>query len=95
MFRDPGKGKTETLKPDNYEFPFDIVLEATLPESIEGLPDSRVIYRFKADVGRKYSKDVHVRKPLRVIRTLGPTALETLHEMVSLLPSEASLADCV
>ena len=82
MFRDAGKGKTETLKADNYEYPFDIVLEGSLPESVEGLPDSFVIYRFKAEVGRKYAKDLVIRKPLRIIRTLDPNALELAHAMV-------------
>jgi hypothetical protein len=81
-FRDPGKGKTETLMPDNYEYPFDGVLDGGLPESIEGLPESWIIYRFKGEIGRKYTKDVQIRKPLRIIRTLGPSALETAHEMV-------------
>lgn len=81
-FRDPGKGKTETLTADNYEYPFDIVLDGGLPESIEGLPESWIVYRFKAEIGRKYSKDIQIRKPLRIIRTLGPSALETAHEMV-------------
>lgn len=81
-FRDPGKGKTETLTPDNYEYPFDTVLDGGLPESIEGLPESWIVYRFKAEIARKYSKDVQIRKPLRIIRTLGPSALETAHEMV-------------
>ena len=81
-FRDPGKGRTETLMPDNYEYPFDIVLDGGLPESIEGLPESWIVYRFKADIGRKYAKDVQTRKPLRIVRTLGPSALETAHEMV-------------
>ena len=81
-FRDPGKGRTETLMPENYEYPFDIVLHGGLPESIEGLPESWIIYRFKADIGRKYAKDVQIRKPLRIVRTLGPSALETAHEMV-------------
>ncbi|KKY17494.1 putative carbon catabolite repression protein [Phaeomoniella chlamydospora] len=80
-FVDPGKGKTEHLKPDNYEFPFDIVLEGTLPESVEGLHDTWVIYRFKAEIGRKYSKDIVVRKPLRIIRTLDPSNLELSHAM--------------
>ena len=82
-FRDPGKSKTEILKPGNYEYPFDVVLDGGLPESVEGLPESYVAYRFRADIGRKYAKDVTIRKPLRIIRTLGPSALETAHEMVS------------
>jgi hypothetical protein len=74
--------------PDNYEYPFDVVLDGGLPESIEGLPESWIVYRFKGDIGRKYAKDVQIRKPLRIIRTLGPSALETTHEMV-IHPSSA------
>lgn len=81
-FRDAGKGKTEIMPADNYEFPFDIVLPGSLPESIEGLPDTWIIYRFKAEIGRKYAKDIQARKPLRIIRTLAPSALELSHVMV-------------
>lgn len=82
-FRDPGKGKTEVLRADNYEFPFDVVLDGSLPESVEGLHDSWVTYRFKAEIGRKYARDIVIRKPLRIIRTLDPSALELAHAMVS------------
>lgn len=82
-FRDAGgAGSTETLAADNYEFPFDVVLPGSLPESIEGLTDSWVTYRFKAEIGRKYAKDMVIRKPLRIIRTLDPSALELSHVMV-------------
>lgn len=80
-FRDPGKSKTETLQPDNYEFPFDLVLEGSLPESVEGLMDNWIAYRFKAEIGRKFTKDIVVRKPLRIIRTLDSSALELAHAM--------------
>lgn len=82
-FRDPGKGKTEVLRADNYEFPFDVILDGSLPESVEGLHDSWVTYRFKAEIGRKYARDIVIRKPLRIIRTLDPSALELAHAMVS------------
>lgn len=81
-FREQPSGKTETLLPDTYEYPFDVILNGDLPESIEGLSDSWITYRFKAEIGRKYAKDVVVRKPLRIIRTLDPTALELAHTMV-------------
>jgi hypothetical protein len=83
-FKDPGKGKTETLPAGNYEFPFDIVLQGSLPESLEGLPDTWITYRLKAEIGRKYMKRIVARKPLRVIRTPDTTALELSHTMVSL-----------
>ncbi|RJE19350.1 hypothetical protein PHISCL_08322 [Aspergillus sclerotialis] len=80
-FRDAGKGKTEILPADNYEFPFDVVLDGSLPESVEGLAETWVTYRFKAEIGRKYAKDIVVRKPLRIIRTLSAGALELSHAM--------------
>lgn len=80
-FRDPGKSKTEILPAGNYEYPFNLVLEGNMPESIEGLSDTYITYRFKAEIGRKYAKDIIVRKPLRIIRTLEPSALELAHAM--------------
>lgn len=68
---------------DNYEFPFDVVLEGSLPESVEGLHDTWVTYRFKAEIGRKYARDIVIRKPVRIVRTLDPSALELAHAMVS------------
>jgi hypothetical protein len=46
-----------------------------MPESVEGLSETWVMYRFKAEIGRKYAKDIVARKPLRIIRTLDPSAL--------------------
>ncbi|PWY78327.1 putative HECT-type ubiquitin ligase-interacting protein cred [Aspergillus heteromorphus CBS 117.55] len=80
-FRDAGKSKTEVLPAGNYEYPFNIVLEGSMPESVEGLTDTYVTYRFKAEIGRKYAKDIIVRRPLRIIRTLEPSALELAHAM--------------
>ncbi|KAJ5081647.1 hypothetical protein NUU61_009911 [Penicillium alfredii] len=80
-FRDPGKGKTEVLAAGNYEYPFEVVLNGSMPESVEGLHETWVMYRFKAEIGRKYAKDIVARKPLRIIRTLDPSALELSHAM--------------
>ncbi|RAH42247.1 arrestin family protein [Aspergillus brunneoviolaceus CBS 621.78] len=80
-FREAGKSKTEVLPAGNYEYPFDIVLEGSMPESVEGLTDTYVTYRFKAEIGRKYMKDITVRRPLRIIRTLEASALELAHAM--------------
>ncbi|OQD67209.1 hypothetical protein PENDEC_c042G06373 [Penicillium decumbens] len=80
-FREPGKGKTEVLAAGNYEYPFDVVLEGSMPESVEGLSETWVMYRFKAEIGRKYAKDIVARKPLRIIRTLDTSALELAHAM--------------
>lgn len=81
-FREPGKSKTEILPAGNYEYPFEVILEGSMPESVEGLHDTYVTYRFKAEIGRKYAKDIIVRRPLRIIRTLEASALELSHVMV-------------
>ncbi|OJJ30450.1 hypothetical protein ASPWEDRAFT_46034 [Aspergillus wentii DTO 134E9] len=80
-FRDAGKGKTEILRAGNYEYPFEVILEGSMPESVEGLNETYVTYRFKAEIGRKYAKDIIVRRPLRIIRTLDSSALELSHAM--------------
>ena len=82
-FKDAGgKGKTEILQPDNYEWPFSTILEGSLPESVEGLKDAWIIYRLKAEISRKRGRDIVIRKPLRVVRTLDSSALELSHAMV-------------
>lgn len=48
---------------------------------MEGLKDAYVVYRFKAEIGRKRAKDLVIRRPLRIVRTLGPSALELSHAM--------------
>ncbi|KAL2826118.1 hypothetical protein BDW59DRAFT_67622 [Aspergillus cavernicola] len=80
-FKDALKTKTEILPAGNYEYPFDVILEGSMPESVEGLSDTYVTYRFKAEIGRKYAKDIIVRRPLRIIRTLESSALELSHAM--------------
>ena len=48
---------------------------------MEGLKDAYVVYRLKAEIGRKRAKDIVVRKPLRIVRTLASSALEMSHAM--------------
>jgi len=53
-----------------------------MAESVEGLPDSHIIYKLKATVARgKLAYDLHAWKPVRVVRTLDPSALELAHAM--------------
>jgi len=90
-FRDAGKTKSEILPADNYEWPFSHILEGGMPESVEGSKDAWVIYRLKAEISRKRGKDITVRKPLRIVRTLDSSALELAHAMVSNTTSIMSL----
>ncbi|KAK4150885.1 putative HECT-type ubiquitin ligase-interacting protein cred [Chaetomidium leptoderma] len=76
------QNKGVTLAPGNYEWPFELLLGGDTTESVEGLREASVRYKLKATLARgKLSHDRHAYKQLRVIRTLGASALETLHSM--------------
>jgi hypothetical protein len=85
LFVGDGKGSSSrgtTLSAGNYEWPFEYVLPGTMAESVEGLPESHIIYKLKATVARgKLAYDLHAYKPVRIIRTLDPSALELAHAM--------------
>ncbi|TVY83199.1 putative HECT-type ubiquitin ligase-interacting protein creD [Lachnellula suecica] len=73
---------TTILPAGNYEWPFELVIPGSMAESVEGLPDSHVIYKLKGTVARgKLAYDLHCWKPVRVVRTLDPSALELAHAM--------------
>ncbi|MCJ1380057.1 hypothetical protein MMC17_003160 [Xylographa soralifera] len=81
-FLESDKGQSKTLRAGNYEYPFEAILPGTSPESVEGLPDTWVIYRIKATVQRgRFAKDLITRKHFRVIRTFDDSALELSHGM--------------
>ncbi|KAI1827246.1 arrestin domain-containing protein [Xylaria intraflava] len=66
-----------TLAAGNYEWPFELMLPGTTSESVEGLYQTGITYVLKATVSRgKLAKNLHAYKPLRIIRTLDPAALE-------------------
>ena len=52
-----------TIKPDNYEYPFQLMLDGDLPESVEGLGGTHLVYRLKARVVRgKFNHDITAKK---------------------------------
>ncbi|TRX95579.1 hypothetical protein FHL15_003537 [Xylaria flabelliformis] len=70
------------LAPGNYEWPFEFMLPGDTAESVEGLYQTGITYALKATVSRgKLLKNLHATKRLRIIRTLGPSALELNHAM--------------
>lgn len=74
--------KSITLAAANYEWPFEIVIPGSTPESVEGLDEVHVIYKLKATIARgRLSSDLHTYKPVRIVRTLDPAALELAHAM--------------
>ena len=77
------KKSTELLPAGNYEWPFDMVITGSTPESLEGLQDTWIIYRMKATIERGMLQQNSIaRKQVRIIRSLDPTALELAHSMV-------------
>lgn len=71
-----------TLRPDNYEYEFDVALPGDLPESIEGLENAHIFYRLKAVIDRpRFSQNIVAKKHVRVVRTLNAGALELSQTM--------------
>lgn len=80
------KRSAEALPAGNYEWPFDMIIPGSIPESVEGLQDTWIVYRMKATIERGMLQTNSVaRKQVRIIRTLDPAALELAHAMVSTL----------
>ena len=74
--------KGTLLPPGNYEWPFELVIDGSTPETIEGLTSSYITYRLEATIRRgKMGYNLHTYKPIRIVRTLGPAALELAHPM--------------
>ena len=85
-FQSSGKRNSENLPAGNYEYPFEMVLPGSTPESVEGLTDTWIVYRMKATIERNIlQQNLVARKQVRIIRTLDPAALELAHAMVIVL----------
>lgn len=73
----------ETLEKGNYSWNFEHVVPGNWPESVEGLPDTHIIYRLKATIDRGLLQPkASIRKHLRIIRTLEPSSLELCQPVV-------------
>lgn len=90
-FQNNGRRSAESLPAGNYEYPFEMILPGSTPESIEGLSDSWLIYRMKATLERGLlQSNAVVRKQVRVIRALDTSALMLAHELV--IPIKEAMA---
>jgi len=66
------------IQPGNHQFRFSFPLAGDTPESIEGMTGNHIVYDLKATAERGFAtKDIVARKHLRIIRTLGPDAMES------------------
>ena len=74
-----------SLPAGNYEYPFSVIIPGSTPESVEGLPDSYIIYRMKATIERNIlAQNFVARRQVRIIRTLDTASLELAHAMVNI-----------
>lgn len=78
----PSTAQSHTLAPGNHELPFELVLPGSLEESVEGLEGGQVVYKLVATIERgRFANNIVAKKHLRVVRTLGPDALELSQTM--------------
>ncbi|KAL2832661.1 hypothetical protein BJY01DRAFT_225833 [Aspergillus pseudoustus] len=81
-FHDANRTAPEVFPAGDYKYPFNIILEGSMPESLEGLKDASITYGFAVDIGRKHGRNLSYRKPLRVIRAPKPEIVDlTLDEV--------------
>lgn len=67
------------IAPGTHEWRFKFTLNPDLPESVEGLPGSYIVYELVADIDRGYMvKKMIAKKQLRTIRTLGRDITDTV-----------------
>lgn len=72
-------GSSHKIAPGTHEWRFSFKMEPSIPESVEGLPGSFVVYDLKAEIDRGWgSKNLLAEKHVRVIRTLGRDMSETV-----------------
>jgi hypothetical protein len=72
-------GSTHRIAPGKHEWRFKFVMDPNLPESVEGLPGSCIVYNLSAEIDRGYmSKSLLARKHVRIIRTLSRDLTETI-----------------
>ncbi|TID30461.1 hypothetical protein CANINC_000972 [Pichia inconspicua] len=61
------------LQPGNYEFPFQCIIDGSIPESIVHLGSSSLVYRIQCVIERgRFSTPIITRKLIHIIRTLSP-----------------------
>ncbi|KAG7709892.1 hypothetical protein KL914_000802 [Ogataea haglerorum] len=76
-FTSGSKNEPVVLQQGNYEFPFQTILDGSIPESVEGLPGCSIVYRLQSTIERhRFSVPIVTRKHIHVVRTLTTDAPE-------------------
>ncbi|KAF1350054.1 hypothetical protein BDV97DRAFT_398841 [Delphinella strobiligena] len=77
--RNLGTAGTHKINSGTIEWPFEFQLDPSMPESIEGMNSTYLVYDLHASVSRPgwNAKDIIAHSHLRLVRTLGPEQMET------------------
>ncbi|EMC99687.1 hypothetical protein BAUCODRAFT_30061 [Baudoinia panamericana UAMH 10762] len=73
------------VKAGTMEWPFEFELSPSMPESVEGLKETYIVYHLHASVSRPgwNAKDVLAQEHIRLVRTLGQDAMEMTRSRVN------------
>ncbi|KAH3665418.1 hypothetical protein OGAPHI_003602 [Ogataea philodendri] len=81
-FTPANKNEPVVLQQGNYEFPFQTILDGSIPESIEGLPGCTLTYKIQSTIERgRFSNPIVTRRHIHVVRTFttdAPELVETV-----------------
>lgn len=73
------------VKAGSIEWPFEFELSPSMPESVEGLRETYIVYHLHASVSRPgwNAKDVVAQEHIRIVRTLGQDSMEMTRSRVN------------
>lgn len=82
--RNLGTSGTHKINSGTIEWPFEFQLDPSMPESIEGMNSTYIVYDLHASVSRPgwNAKDIVTHSHVRIVRTLGPEQMETTRSRV-------------
>ncbi|KAI5201325.1 hypothetical protein E4T39_05265 [Aureobasidium subglaciale] len=74
-----GTSGTHKINSGTIEWPFEYTLDPSMPESIEGMNSTYIVYYLHASVSRPgwNAKDITTTQHIRIVRTLGGEQMET------------------
>jgi hypothetical protein len=80
-----GIDSTHKVKAGTIEWPFEFELDPAMPESVEGLRETFIVYHLHASVSRPgwNAKDIVAQEHIRIVRTLGQDSMEMTRSRVN------------
>lgn len=80
-----GIESSHKIKAGTIEWPFELELSPSMPESVEGLRETYIAYHLHASVARPgwNSKDIVTQEHIRIVRTLGQDSMEMTRSRVN------------